>query len=1376
MKPKFYTYHLKVYVLLMLLFPVFLNAQINMKNQGNPQSLRFEEGNQPTVSAFFDDYKQAFPMADEMKMEEYKVHTDQIGTHHRYDQYYKGIQILGAQYVLHEKNGAVWYANGHLIHRLDMDVNPAISEESALTAALTHIGADIYMWENLNNEAFLKKEQNDPNASFYPQGELKLTSGRGDLSGKTMRLVYRFDIYAEQPLSRNWVDVDAKTGEIINVTTRIHDSYMPDKNSETLVTTENMGGSADCIYCESISLQANEEWISNVVFNTINNSVNTTAGYEDFTYLSTDVTIGETYIASVSCGSIFSYEEQIWLYFDWNADCDFDDPGESYDLGQTMGPGTLDIAVTIPKITIGPIRMRAILNYFDDPLSACGDFLPYGQVEDYTVNMVFIGGDVPGIGTSLYNGYVDMIIDEYSPYNYRLRENTTRDAPIHTFDMLNGDNYSQAVDFISGNGWDAAGVSAHWGAEATFDYYFDNFGRNSLDGLGFPLLSYVHYSSAYNNAFWDGSRMTYGDGDGTNYNPLVCVDIISHELTHGITEFTSNLIYSGESGALNESFSDIFGNLVEFQEEGPPGSGTGSWRMGEDMTLLGSGGIRNMENPNEFQDPDTYYGDFWFPVNSTIDNGGVHVNSGVQNYWFYLLSTGGSGTNDKGFSYNVTGIGLDNAASIAYHNNTSFLTPFSNHYNARQGSIACAEALFGVGSQQAISTADAWDAVGVYHWEVPANDDCANAIPLSCGETVTGNTAYATFDAAAPFCDFTHTTNGVWYTVVGDGSAITASMCNGRVYDARMTVYTGSCGSLVCIGADDDGCGGYGNLSKFTWLSTAGTTYYILIHGWEGSTGEFTLSINGSYPQNITINPSALTFDLGVGGNTSTLMTIANEGSVCTRDLNWIMYKNPATSSDELAGNPAISNNDNPLSFVDISPIFPNHIPLESDNLFDRNTILVPADDEYIAPSGPPVFVSGSGTYNPGENGDELSAFEPITITHSLSQDVNGVSVACVYTGLGYTSTNGYIRDFQLNDFGITSDFHVTEVEVGIRKAVSGSGSQPIVVYLVTWNPDNTITLIDSAVYQIPDQQLTMLTLPISAIVPANSRLLVQVVTRDGLADENIFIVAANDGGQTAPSYLYGPGCSNDIYFHDLASYWGFPNVHYVMNVKGTAEVTDPWLSVSGGAGNTSSGSSDDVTLSVDATGLAIGSYSCQLRVNNNSAAGTTFVPVTLNVLAGSTISGNITYNNGAMTPLTGCDIDLYNNADVVISSTTSDGTGYYQFPGVTDGEYTIQTTTTKAKGGITTGDGIIAARIAAGLGGPYSSLQLLAADVNASGTVTTTDGILVKRRAAGLPSNWAAPDYIFEEPAVNVSGADETVNYKGVCSGDVNGSFVPQL
>ncbi|WP_026451186.1 M4 family metallopeptidase [Aequorivita capsosiphonis] len=316
--------------------------------------------------------------------------------------------------------------------------------------------------------------------------------------------------------------------------------------------------------------------------------------------------------------------------------------------------------------------------------------------------------NVPATGTSLYNGNVSFTADN-SAGPYRLRQ-TADGGGIQTFDLNNGTNYNSAVDitssstnFTSNN----TGVQAHFGAERTYKYFSQKYGRNSYNNTGGVIKSYVSYSSNYVNAFWDGSRMTYGDGDGVNYGPLVSLDICGHEITHGVTEYSANLVYSYQSGALNESFSDIFGESIE-----KFASGTNDWLMGDDIGAGGSGGaLRSMSNPNAYNNPDTYQGTYWY--GGSGDSGGVHTNSGVQNFWFYVLSVGKSGTNDKGNSYNVSGIGMDKAGAIAYRNLTVYLNANSQYSDARNGAIQAAKDLYGAGSAEEIATTNAWYAVGV---------------------------------------------------------------------------------------------------------------------------------------------------------------------------------------------------------------------------------------------------------------------------------------------------------------------------------------------------------------------------------------------------------------------------------------------------------------------------------------------------------------------------------------------------------------------------------------------------------------------------------------------------------------------------------------
>ena len=316
--------------------------------------------------------------------------------------------------------------------------------------------------------------------------------------------------------------------------------------------------------------------------------------------------------------------------------------------------------------------------------------------------------DVPGTAVTKYSGTKTIITDSTGS-GYRLRE-AGRGNGIQTWDMNTGTNYGNAVDFTDAdNFWnnvnadqDEVATDAHWGAEMTYDYLWNDHGRNSIDGSGFMLRSYVHYNNNYSNAFWDGQRMTYGDGSGS-YSPFTALDIAGHEIGHGLTDFTADLVYSYESGALNESFSDILGTSVEFY--GKPAQA--NWLVGEDIGVV----LRSMADPKVYGDPDTYLGVNW--ATGPGDNGGVHTNSGVQNFWYYLLANGGSGTNDNGDSYNITGIGLANAGAIAFRNLTVYLWPNAQYDDARFYAIQSAIDIFGPCTPEVIATTDAWYAVGV---------------------------------------------------------------------------------------------------------------------------------------------------------------------------------------------------------------------------------------------------------------------------------------------------------------------------------------------------------------------------------------------------------------------------------------------------------------------------------------------------------------------------------------------------------------------------------------------------------------------------------------------------------------------------------------
>jgi len=337
-----------------------------------------------------------------------------------------------------------------------------------------------------------------------------------------------------------------------------------------------------------------------------------------------------------------------------------------------------------------------------------------------------------GTGSSLYSGTVN-ISTSVSGANYYMEDTTRRQG---TFNMNNTGNTStgtggtQSRYTDADDNWTAtnarAGVDAHYGAAKTFDYYQTVHGRNGIDGNYGPgtttaaangvsiVASRVHFGSGYNNAFWYQNMMSYGDGDGTTFSPLTSTDVCGHEMTHGVTERTANLTYSKESGALNESWSDIMGAMVELYADGGVVT-TNTWLIGEDIYTPGTAGdaLRRMDNPNAVGDPDHYslrlYQGTCTPSNAN-DQCGVHTNSSISNHAYYLMAAGGT---NRVSGVAVTGIGGTDAAKIFYRALTVYMTASTNFAGARTATLNAATDLFGASSAQYNTVATGWCAVGV---------------------------------------------------------------------------------------------------------------------------------------------------------------------------------------------------------------------------------------------------------------------------------------------------------------------------------------------------------------------------------------------------------------------------------------------------------------------------------------------------------------------------------------------------------------------------------------------------------------------------------------------------------------------------------------
>ena len=333
-----------------------------------------------------------------------------------------------------------------------------------------------------------------------------------------------------------------------------------------------------------------------------------------------------------------------------------------------------------------------------------------------------------GSGSSLYSGTVSLNTS-VSGSTYYLEDLTRKQG---TFNMNSTGNESTGAGGTASRYTDTddvwnttiqrAGVDAHYGAAKTFDYYQAVHGRNGIDGNYGPgstaaaansgvnlLVSRVHFGSSgrYNNAFWNGTNMSYGDGDGTTFTPLTTLDICGHEMTHGVTERTANLTYSNESGALNEATSDIMGSMVELYAKG--GTVTANtWLIGEDAYTPGTAGdaLRSMKDPNSLGDPDHYS----LRYTGTSDNGGVHTNSSIVNHAYYLMAAGGT---NRVSGVAVTGVGTSAMEKIWYRALTTYFTSGTNFAAARTATINAANDLYGSTSAQATTVATGWCAVGV---------------------------------------------------------------------------------------------------------------------------------------------------------------------------------------------------------------------------------------------------------------------------------------------------------------------------------------------------------------------------------------------------------------------------------------------------------------------------------------------------------------------------------------------------------------------------------------------------------------------------------------------------------------------------------------
>ncbi len=588
-------------------------------SQGSPSYVRFQKDKAVNADAVVDWMKSALSPGEQWGFRLLKRETDNLGmTHTRYQQTFNGVQVEGAIYIVHEKDGKATALNGLLSPQLTLSVQPALTEAQALDKALDYMHAVSYRWQSATLERHLKEITGNENATWFPKGILTILPPTTEGSA-AYHLVYKFDIYATEPLRREYVYVDARDGKIL-----------------------------------------------------------------------------------------------------------------------------------------------------------------------YTRNRIEL---VNATGTAItgYSGTKSITTDMVSAGNYRLRE-TGRGNGIRTYNMQATTDYNSAVDFTDAdNVWnnvnsvgDQFATDAHWGAEKTYDFYLQNFGRNSIDNNGYALVSYVHYGTNYNNAFWDGFEMTYGDGN-SSYNPFTSLDIAGHEISHGLTQETSNLSGQNEAAALNEGFSDCMGAAIRYFGKQAANI---DWVIGDEIV---GPPFRSMSNPKLYENPDTYKGTYW-----DFNTQESHQNSTILSHWFYILTQGKTGTNDNGSAYSVSGLGIAKSQAICYRMNTVYLTPNSNYADARTYSIQAAIDLYGSCSNEVYQTTNAWYAVGVGAAFVPQSvtSDFTASITSGCSAPLTVNFSNNSNNAQ----------NYIWY--FGDNTSSTSvspahTYTSYGTYTVTLTASSTLCGSAT---------------------------------------------------------------------------------------------------------------------------------------------------------------------------------------------------------------------------------------------------------------------------------------------------------------------------------------------------------------------------------------------------------------------------------------------------------------------------------------------------------------------------------------------------------------------------------------------------
>jgi Zn-dependent metalloprotease len=555
-----------------------------------------------------------------------------------FQQYFKGIKVDRAKYKALLTNGNVSLYSGAWYNvPADLGIAPSLTMKQALDFAKARVNAILYAEDdiqqkiNTTSDTRIKNELKKELAEASSKGELVIIKDFNWQGIAEMKLAYKFNIYAAQPLSRAWVYVDAHTGKIL-----LYDPIIKHAGTPTSVNTT-----------------VRTRYAGDRVIKTKQIS-------------GTDPHNGGLLISSHPANEIYIPGTATWVLVD-------DSRGKGIETYDLNGVGGLPLSV------------------------------PY----------LYIQG----------RSFTD--VDN----NWTLAEHKRGDP------LLNGTGQDGAFEMENDDiAWDA-----HWGASMVYDYWLSHHNRKSFDDRDGKIKSFIHYGPAYDNAFWNGTAMTYGDGSGTvtGFKALTSLDVCGHEIGHGVCSYTSDLVYEKESGAMNEALSDIWASCIErfaiVSVDNTLATVYRPFYIGEQIGATPDNPLRRMDNPKAASNPDTYGGQYWSSPDCAPDlvndYCGVHNNSGVLNKWFYLITVGSGagsgpdaqfartdsddGVNDLGNTYSVTGSGFDISEKVVYLMEM-MLSSTATYAEAREASIAAATVISGDACSPTVqSVTNAWYAVGV---------------------------------------------------------------------------------------------------------------------------------------------------------------------------------------------------------------------------------------------------------------------------------------------------------------------------------------------------------------------------------------------------------------------------------------------------------------------------------------------------------------------------------------------------------------------------------------------------------------------------------------------------------------------------------------